>query len=167
MRVTLVIAADEDGVIGKDGQLPWRLPADLAHFKRVTMGHPIVMGRKTWESIGRALPGRFNIVISRKPGFEALGAQVVSSLEAALWAAGDTDELMVIGGAEIYRLFHDRSDRIHLTRVHAHIDGDTHLPQGFLDGFVEVSCERREADARNGHSMSFLLYERNPNDSAT
>jgi dihydrofolate reductase len=161
-RITLVVAVSENGVIGLKGGLPWRLPADLAHFKTVTMGHPVIMGRKTWESIGRPLPGRTNVVVSGQPGYEAPGCIVASSFESALAAASDTeaDEVMIIGGSALYAAALPRADRILLTRVHTVIEGDT-----FFAGLIEeewevVAVERHEADERHAWAYSFLELRR-------
>lgn len=159
-RVTLVVAATDDGVIGKAGGLPWHLPADLAHFKRVTMGHPIVMGRRTYASIGRALPGRLNVVVTRDRTFAAPGVVVAHSLDEALTACGDAPELMVIGGGELYRETLPRATRVHLTRVHAAIDGDTHFPALDPEVWVEVARQERPADERNAYPLSFVTLER-------
>ena len=129
MKISIIVAASSNNVIGADGRLPWRLPEDLRHFKAVTMGKPLVMGRATFESIGRALPGRRNIVITRQRGFVAEGCTVAGSPREALAAAGDAAEVMVIGGGEIYREFLPRADRIYLTRVQAEVDGDTTFPE--------------------------------------
>ena len=128
MKISLIVAASPDNVIGRDGGLPWHLPEDLQRFKALTMGKPIVMGRLTHESIGRPLPGRRNIVISRRPGYRADGCDVVASPEEALRTAGGADEVMIIGGAAIYRAFLPRADRIYLTRVNADVAGDVHFP---------------------------------------
>jgi dihydrofolate reductase len=127
-RVTIVVAVAANGVMGMDNQLPWRLPADLRRFKELTMGRPIVMGRKTYDSIGRPLPGRENIVVSRKPGLRIDGCVVVDSVDAAFAAVADAAEIAVIGGAEIFRLVLPRVDTIHLTRIHAEIAGDVYFP---------------------------------------
>ena len=156
--ISLIVAASENGVIGRDGDLPWPQSDDLKRFKSVTMGKPIVMGRKTWESIGRALPGRQNIVISRQPGFKAEGADVVASTEAAVAAAGDR-ELMIIGGSEIYSLFLPFADRVYLTRIHAEVEGDACFP-ALGDGWSLVDEEEHPADENNEYDMSFRIYER-------
>ena len=127
-RLTLVAAMGRNRAIGLDGRMPWHLPGELQHFKRVTMGKAVIMGRKTWESIGRPLPGRQNIVITRAAGYQAPGCDVVGSPDEAIAAAGDVEEIMVIGGSEIYALFLARADRLYLTRVHAAIDGDAFFP---------------------------------------
>ena len=127
-QISLIVAASANNVIGVDGGLPWHLPEDLRRFKEITMGKPMIMGRATWESIGRALPGRTSIVVTRQPDYEAQGAFVVDGIDAAIEAAGDVDEIMVIGGGEIYRQVLARADRIYMTRVHAELDGDTRFP---------------------------------------
>lgn len=162
MEISLVVAMDENRLIGANKRLPWRLPADLRHFKRITMGHPIVMGRRTWESIGRPLPGRTNIVVTRQPGYAAEGALVVDSPEAAMEAAGDCDELMVIGGARLYEEVLAGAHRIYLTEIHAEFDGDTWFPELNEDEWVCVSREDFEKDERNPYDYSFLVLERVP-----
>ena len=158
--ISIIVAASENGVIGAGGALPWRLSDDLRHFKAVTLGKPIVMGRKTWESIGRPLPGRQNIVITRQAGFEAPGCDVVSSTDAAVAAAGDAEEVMIIGGSQVYELFLPVADRIYLTRVHAEVEGDALFPRLDEDAWRLASDERHIADARNEFDYSFRVYER-------
>ncbi len=162
MRITLVVAASENDVIGRDGDLPWRLPADLAHFKRVTMGKPIVMGRKTFESIGRPLPGRLNIVLSRDSRAVADGCVVVDSLQRAAEVAREQGhaELVVIGGAAVYAAALEQAESILLTRVHAVVDGDTSLPPLDPDAWRVVAVERHEADELNEFPYSFLELHR-------
>jgi len=162
MDISLVVAMDENRLIGAGGGLPWRLPADLKHFKNVTMGHPMVMGRRTWESIGRPLPGRASIVVTRKPGYRAEGAIVVDSPEAAVAAAGDCDELMVIGGAQLYGEMVPGANRIYLTEIHAAFEGDTWFPALPEDEWACVSREDFDKDERNPHDYSFLVLERVP-----
>jgi dihydrofolate reductase len=157
--ISLIVAASKNGVIGRDGDLPWRQSDDLRHFKAVTMGKPIVMGRKTWDSIGRPLPGRQNIVVSRQPGLEIEGADVVASPAAAVDIAAGAAEIMIIGGSEIYKLFLPLADRVYLTRVHAEVEGDAWFP-ALGDDWRLVSDERHAADDNNEHDMSFRLYER-------
>lgn len=158
-RVSLVVAVARNGVIGNGNALPWRLPEDLRFFKALTMGKPILMGRKTYQSIGKPLPGRRNLVLTRDRGFSAPGVDVVFSLDEALAAVSDAAELMVIGGAEIYRMCLPRTQRIYLTRVHADVVGDTYFPQIDMRGWREV--ERREfaADDKNSFAMTFLTLE--------
>lgn len=158
--ITVVVAATEAGVIGRDNAMPWHLPADLAHFKLLTWGKPIVMGRKTFESIGRALPGRLNLVVTRDPEWRAAGVTAAGSLDEALAAAGAAPEVMVIGGAQLYAAALPRATRIHLTRVHAALDGDTYFPALDAGAWREVARSERAADARNPHALTFLAYER-------
>ena len=145
MQISIVVAASANNVIGVNGQLPWRLPEDLQHFKQITMGKPMIMGRTTFESIGRALPGRQSIVLSRQTGFEAEGCDVVTTVEDAIKAAGDAEEVMIIGGGEIYRQFLPQADRIYLTRVQAEVDGDTLFPEIELDEWEVVAVEEYPA----------------------
>lgn len=159
-RITLVVAVAANGVIGRDGDLPWHLPADLAHFKRITMGKCIIMGRRTWESIGQALPGRTNIVVSRDPEYRAEGCTLAHSLPEALRAAGDVSEVMVIGGARLYEETLPLAQRIHVTRVHADFEGDTFFPRLNESEWQEVGREERAADDRNSCAMSFVTLER-------
>lgn len=164
MRISIIAAMSENGVIGREGRLPWHLSADLKRFKRLTMGHTLVMGRKTWESIGRPLPGRRMVVISRQPGYRAEGVEVVSSLDAALdvaSAAGD-DEAFVIGGGEIYRLALPYADRVYMTLVLANVEGDAHFPEVDWDHWQRLETESREADAENDHPHVFHVFERLP-----
>ena len=163
-RVELIVAAAENGAIGRAGALPWRLREDLKRFKALTMGKPILMGRRTYESIGRPLPGRTNLVMSRAPGFAPSGCIVVPNLDAARLAGaaapGGESVLMVIGGAEIFRQCLALAARIHLTLVHARVEGDT-----FFDGWRgaewrEVDRERHEADAANSFPYSFVTLDR-------
>jgi dihydrofolate reductase len=157
----LVVAVSENDVIGRGNQLPWRLPADLRHFKLLTMGRSILMGRKTYESIGKALPGRTNIVLSRSPGFSPKDCSVVSTLEDARSAAATQSPLMVIGGAEIYRLCMPQADRIHLTLVHARIDdGDAFFSDWRAVRWHESSRDRFDADEKNPHPYSFITLDR-------
>jgi dihydrofolate reductase len=160
MMISLIVAAAENGVIGAAGQLPWKLSDDLKRFKAVTMGKPIVMGRKTWESIGRPLPGRQNIVMTRQSGFEAAGCDVVASPQDAVALAGEADEIMVIGGSQVYDLFLPEADRVYLTRVHADVEGDAFFAAPDPDEWRLVSDERHRADERNEFDYSFRLYER-------
>jgi dihydrofolate reductase len=158
--ISVIVAADDRGGIGRGGTLPWHLPEDLKRFKALTMGKPIVMGRRTWESIGRPLPGRRSIVVSRRPGLEIKGASVVSSLDEALCVARDVPEICIIGGAELYREALPRADVIHLTRVHATVEADVFLP--FIDTaewevVARVDCP---ADERHAYPYSFLTMRR-------
>lgn len=160
MIISFVVAMDRNRLIGSRNGLPWHLPADLAHFKRVTMGKPIIMGRRTHESIGRALPGRQNIVVSRNPAYHAAGCDVVDTFDAALAAAGDADEVMVIGGAELFERTLHRAGRIYLTVIEHAFEGDTWLPEWSPDEWAEISCEQHAPDARNPYPYRFELLER-------
>ena len=151
---------DRNRVIGRDNALPWKLPADLAYFKRVTMGHPVVMGRRTYESIGKPLPGRLNIVVSRNRGFTAPGAVVVASLDEAWKAAGDAAEVSVIGGTSIFEETLPIADRIHLTEVQAEVPGDTWFPEFDRSQWREREVERHAADERHAHPFRILVLDR-------
>jgi dihydrofolate reductase len=159
MKLVAVVAASDNDVIGRDNALPWYQPADLAFFKRVTMGKPILMGRRTFDSIGKPLPGRRNIVLSRA-GFTASGVDVVRTLDEACEVAAGAPELMVIGGAMIFDLAMARMDRIHLTRVHCIVEGDVFLPPLQPGEWQEVAREERPADQRNVYAMSFIELAR-------
>ena len=160
MKISIVVAMASNGVIGRDNELPWHLPADLQHFKKTTMGKPILMGRKTWESIGRPLPGRTNIVITRDTAYRAEGCVVVNSIDAALEASSGQDEVMVIGGAEFYRQVLPVTDTIYLTRIHATISGDTCFPELNVADWREVERSDHTADEKNPHDYSFIRLER-------
>jgi len=151
---------DRNRVIGRDNALPWRLPADLAYFKRVTMGHPVVMGRRTYESIGKPLPGRQNIVVSRNREFEAPGCTVVASLEEAWKAAGDAQEVSVIGGTSIFAETLPIADRIHLTEVQAEVPGDTWFPEFDRSHWTEREVERHGRDERHAHPFRIVVLDR-------
>jgi dihydrofolate reductase len=158
--ISLIVAASENNVIGAGGKLPWRLPADLKRFKAITMGKPIVMGRLTWESIGRALPGRHNIVISRQRGVVAEDCTVAESPDAAIDAAGEVPEIMVIGGGHIYAEFLPRAGRIYLTRVHMNVDGDAFFPEIDTAEWQTVASDSHEADETGAPAHTFLTLER-------
>ena len=158
--ISLIVAASTDNVIGVAGGLPWHLSDDLKRFKALTMGKPIVMGRKTYESIGRALPGRQNIVITTQDEYAADGCDVVASVEEAIAVAGDADEVMVIGGGEIYRLFLPLAERIHMTRVDVDVEGDTVFPEISDEVWREVAREEHRADDANDHDFAIVTYSR-------
>ena len=147
-------------VIGRNNALPWRLPADLAHFKKVTMGHPIVMGRKTHESIGKALPGRKNIVVTRNRSYIAAGCTVVTSLEEAWKAASDADEVCVIGGSSLFEETLPIADVIHLTEVEADVEGDTYFPDFDRGEWHETEIARQGLDERHAYPLRILELER-------
>ena len=159
--VELVVAVSENDVIGRANQLPWRLPSDLRHFKALTMGHHILMGRKTYQSIGKALPGRTNWVLSRSSDFKPADCKVVRTLEEGQFGVAGDGPLMVIGGAEIYRLCLPQAQRIHLTLVHTKItDGDTFFTAWHDPEWIESGRERHEADEKNAYPYSFLTLDR-------
>ena len=159
--VELVVAVAENDVIGRANGLPWHLPADLKHFKALTLGHHILMGRKTYESIGKALPGRTNWVLSRSIEFAPADCNIVRTLDEVRSAVGDGSPLMVIGGAEVFGLSLPSARRIHLTLVHAQVTGgDTFFAEWRGPEWIESSRERLEADAKNAHAMSFITLER-------
>ena len=160
MRITLIAAVSENGVIGRGNALPWHLPADLQRFKRLTTGHAVVMGRKTWESIRRPLPNRRNIVISSSSGHHSTGATVVPSFRAAVNAARDLTELFAIGGSRVFEAALPLADRLELTRVHASLPGDTFFPKMDLSEWKLVAEERHEADEQHAYPFSFLTYDR-------
>jgi len=162
MLKSLVVAVAQNGVIGRANALPWRLPADLAHFKRVTMGHPVVMGRRTYQSIGKPLPGRHNIVVTRNAHFAAPGCTVVNSLGDAWQAAGDAEEICVIGGTTIFEETLPLADVIHLTEVEAEVDGDTYFPAFDRGAWREIEIARHSADERNAYPVRILRLERRP-----
>lgn len=150
----------ENRVIGRADALPWRLPRDMKRFKQLTMGHTVVMGRTTYETLERPLPGRRNVVLSRDPARRFDGAEVVETLDQALELAGDDDEVFVAGGGEIYRLALPRADRIYLTVVHTEVTGDTLFPQLDDSEWELHGDERHESDERHAHAYSFRVYEK-------
>ena len=160
MKRSLVVAIARNGVIGRDNALPWRLPADLAHFKKVTMGHPVVMGRRTYESIGKPLPGRQNIVVTRNRGFVAPGCTVVGSLDEAWRAAGGADEVSIIGGTTLFEETLPLADVIHLTEVEADVEGDTFFPRFDRGQWQEREVARHPADERNAYPFRILELTR-------
>ncbi|HXH03746.1 MAG TPA: type 3 dihydrofolate reductase [Candidatus Competibacteraceae bacterium] len=160
MKLTLVVAVARNGVIGRNNGLPWHLPNDLKFFKQTTLGKPVIMGRKTYQSIGRPLPGRQNIVVTHDPEFQAPGCQVVLSLDAALKAAAPAPEVMLIGGASLYAQTLPRAERIYLTWVDAEPQGDAWFPELEPEQWREVWREDHPADAHHEHAYSFRLLER-------
>lgn len=160
MRISLIAAVAKNGVIGKDNKLPWHLPADLQFFKRTTFGHPIIMGRKNFESIGRALPGRTNIVLTRNPDFVADSVKVANSLNEAFNIAA-ADECFIIGGAEIYREALPFCQKLYITRVHGVFEGDTYMPE-FKNKFRRISCEKHFKDEKNAWDWDFEVYLSEP-----
>lgn len=158
--VSLIVAMAQNGVIGRDNALPWRLPADLKRFKAFTLGKAILMGRKTFESIGKPLPERANLVLTRDRAWYAAGVIVVHSVEQALAQAGATQELVAIGGAQIYRLVLPFARRIYLTHVHADVPGDTFFPDFDATQWDDVECHPHPADDEHAYPVTFVTLER-------
>ena len=156
----MIAAMDRQRVIGNGAAIPWRLKTDHARFKALTLGKPVVMGRKTWESLGRPLPGRTNVVVSRNPAFRAEGAQVAASLDAAVARCGDAATIFVIGGAQLYAEAIERAQRLIVTEVHARVDGDARFPPIDPAQFEETARSHRQADADNDHPVDFVEYRR-------
>ncbi|HHF3019666.1 TPA: type 3 dihydrofolate reductase [Vibrio diabolicus] len=159
MIISMIAAMADNRIIGKDNQMPWHLPADFAWFKRCTMGKPVVMGRKTYESIGRPLPGRLNIVISRDETLKIEGVTTVTSIEQALDVAGDAEEVMIIGGGAIYAACLPMANKLYVTHIEAAIDGDTQFPD-WGDQFKETYSETYQADEKNAYNMRFTVLEK-------
>jgi dihydrofolate reductase len=160
MIVSLIVAVAQNDVIGSDNGLPWHLPDDLKRFKALSLGKPVVMGRKTFASIGRPLPGRMNIVVSRQPSLQIEAVTVVSSIDEAWAAAGAVPEVVVIGGAEIFQQVLPRVHTIHLTRVHARVPGDVFFPPLAPQAWREISMEHHPADERHQYAFSFVTLQR-------
>ncbi|MBL4774764.1 MAG: type 3 dihydrofolate reductase [Mariprofundus sp.] len=160
MKLSLIWAMDRNGLIGRDNALPWKLPADMAWFKKNTMGKPILMGRKTYESIGRPLPGRKNLILTRQADLNIDGCIVVHSLEEAQAAVPDADEIMVMGGSEIYTLLLAQADRLYITNIDAEFEGDAWFPAFDRSAWQEVSHECHQPDDKNIYAYAFVLLER-------
>lgn len=159
--LSMIVATADDLIIGKNNKMPWHLPADLAYFKRTTLNKPIIMGRKTFESIGRPLPGRRNIVISRDSTYQAAGVESVTSVDAALALVADLDEIMVIGGGAIYQHCLPMASRLYITHINAEIDGDTKFPDfNQKDEWLKLSSEVVIANDKNAYDLDFCVYER-------
>lgn len=158
--ISTIVAMAENRVIGIENRLPWHLPGDMKWFRRHTLGKPIVMGRKTFESLGRPLPERTNIVVTGDANYQAPGAVVVCSIDAALAAAGDVPEVMIIGGESFYRQLLPRSDRLYLTLVHAAVEGDAWFPEFDWKQWREVERSDFDADDKNPYAYSFLILQR-------
>lgn len=160
MHLSAICAMSENRVIGCQNQLPWRLPADLKHFKKITIGHPIILGRKTYESIGRALPDRCNVVITRDVDFKAPGCVVVNSIETALLAVGYSEEAFVIGGALLYQQLLPKVNRLYLTEIHQVFEGDAYFPALDMSEWRLISQEDHAADGENPYPYSFITLDR-------
>ena len=159
-RICLIAAIAANRVIGRNNALPWHLPADLKHFKALTMGHPVVMGRKTYASIGRPLPGRRNLVITRDRAYSAPGCEIVHSLDEAIAACGGTEEIFIIGGAELYRESLPRAHRLEFTEIHTDFQGDATFPQFPLGEWREARREIHDAEADVPFRFDFVRYDR-------
>jgi dihydrofolate reductase len=159
-KLTIIVAVADNRVIGSGNQLPWRLPDDLKRFKALSLGKPIILGRKTYDSIGRPLPGRLNIVVSRRGDLHIPGCTIVSSVTEAIAAAGNVDEIVIVGGADIYRQLLPRVQTIHLTRVHANVPGDVYFPELAPGEWREVATEYHPADERHAHAFTFSELQR-------
>ena len=159
-RLSLIVAMDENRLIGSDNQLPWHLPADLAFSKRTTMGKPVLMGRKTFQSIGKPLPGRRNIVITRDAAFAAEGCEIAGSIDAALALCADHEEVMLIGGASLYEQTLERADTLYITRIRHAFEGDTWFPEFDESGWKIADLQEQGADDRNAYAVSFVKYVR-------
>ena len=161
MYISLIWAMDENGLIGVDNSLPWKLPVDMQWFRKNTLGKPIVMGRKTFESFGgRPLPQRPNIVVTRDQNYRAEGAMIAHSIEDAIQTAGDVEELMVIGGSSFYEQMLPWADRLYVTRVHGKFEGDAWFPEVDWSLWQEVACSTSEIDEKNSYACSFIKYRR-------
>ena len=166
-RISLIAALGADRIIGRQGRLPWHLPADLRHFKALTLGKPVLMGRRTRESLPRPLPGRRMLVLSRDPGYQAAESERVGSLEEALVLCAGSEELMVMGGGEVYRLSLPAASRLYLTEVHGHFSGDTRFPAWDRHQWREVERQDHPANDRNPWPYSFVIWERVAGDKTT
>jgi dihydrofolate reductase len=161
MIISLIWAMDDDRLIGVENRLPWKLPADMKWFRRHTLGKPIIMGRKTFDSFGaRPLPERTNIIVTRDKSYQAEGAVVVYSIDEALQAAGDAEEVMIIGGASFYQQMLSRADRLYVTQVHGDFEGDAWFPEFDMDAWQEVTREEHPVDEKNAYACSFMSFER-------
>jgi dihydrofolate reductase len=163
LRLSIIVAMARNRVIGADGRIPWHLPEELKRFKRLTLGHHIIMGRKTWESIGRLLPGRTTVIVTRQRGYRVPGAKVAHSLDEAIAACGPDDVIFVIGGAELYAQALGRAGRLYLTTVDADVAGDTFMPDYAAADWREVSAESFPADERHRYAFRCATFERKGN----
>lgn len=159
-KITLIAAATENNVIGKDNKMPWHMPNDFKYFKQTTLGHSVVMGRKTFESLGKALPERRNIVLTKDQDWSAENVDVANSIDELLNYCRDEREIFIIGGAKIYEQTLPLASKVLLTRIHAHIDGDAYFPALPADEWKLVRSERHEKDDRHAYDYTFEVYER-------
>ncbi|WP_190600360.1 dihydrofolate reductase [Candidatus Vesicomyidisocius sp. SY067_SCS001] len=161
MKLSIIVAMDDNYLIGKDNSLPWYLPADLAYFKKTTIGKTILMGRKTYESIGMSLPNRRNIIVSQNTKFKADNCEVVSSIDVALSLANNDNELMIVGGSSFYDQIIDKVDRLYITEVKGKFDGDAYFPEFDRTKFIELSRESHQPDEKNFYTYNFVVLQRN------
>ncbi len=159
-KINIIVAMANNRTIGLDNKMPWHLPADLKHFKSITMDHPIIMGRKTYQSIGKALPGRRNIVVSRDPDYKLEDAEVVSDLKQAVACCGDVSDVMIIGGATLYEQMLAMADRLYLTFIDLDVEGDTYFPDWREHGFKEIASESHQSDEKNPYNYRFVTLEK-------
>lgn len=160
MKISLIVAVSENGVIGDLGKMPWKLSGDLKHFKELTIGKPVIMGRKTFESLGEPLPDRKNIILTRDAKYDALGCETAHDAKEAIKKAGNADEVMIIGGEETYRQFMPLADTLYLTRVHANLKGDAFFPEFPKDEWEVIDEERHGADEKNSYPYTFYILEK-------
>jgi dihydrofolate reductase len=158
-QLSMVVAMTDNRVIGRNNTMPWHLPADLAYFKKITLGHPILMGRRTWDSIGRPLPGRRNLVLSFQKDLKLEGAEVFNSLEQAL--ATCSDQVFVIGGADLFQHCLPMAQKLHITQIHATLEGDTFFPEVDLTGWREIERIEHPRDEKNAYDLTFSTWVRN------
>ncbi len=161
MKLSIIVAMDDNYLIGKDNSLPWYLPADLAYFKKITIGKTILMGRKTYDSIGRSLPNRRNIIVSKNTKFKADNCEVVSSIDVALSLTNNDNELMIVGGSSFYDQTIDKVDRLYITEVKGTFDGDAYFPEFDRTKFIELSRESHKPDEKNFYTYNFIVLQRN------
>ena len=160
MRLSIIVAMDDNQLIGKDNTLPWNLPADLGYFKRTTTGKTVLMGRKTYESIGRPLPNRRNVIISRNANFKAPGCEVVGAIKSALELVKEDDEIMIMGGASFYEQMLPSVNRLYITQIEGAYVGDAYFPSFNRDDFVETFRESHQPDEKNKHTYHFTILDR-------
>ncbi|MBW5291237.1 MAG: Dihydrofolate reductase [Candidatus Ruthia sp. Asou_11_S2] len=160
MKLSIIVAMDDNQLIGKNNALPWHLPADLAYFKKTTTGKAVLMGRKTYDSIGRPLPNRRNIIVNRNTKFKADGCEVVGSINAALSLANGDNELMIMGGASFYEQMVNKVDRLYITEVKGKFEGDAYFPEFDRTQFSELSRDSHQADEKNLHAYDFVILDR-------
>lgn len=160
MKISLIVAFDENRLIGRDNGLPWHLPADLKHFKTLTMGHHMIMGRKTFESIGKPLPGRTSVIITRQTDYHADGCIVTQNFTEAMMQCSGQEEIFIIGGAQIFECTLPLADTLYITQIHHTFEGDTFFPEIKSSEWEEISRERHEGDEKNQWSYSFITYKK-------